>query len=62
MWCAINDGTRTEWAPIGSVIIAEVRFVNHEMITDRHRTILQVNPFTPELKKCILPTFQKAIV
>ena len=20
------------------------------------------NPFTPELKKCILPTFQKAIV
>ena len=21
-----------------------------------------VNPFTPELKKCILPTFQKAIV
>ena len=22
----------------------------------------QINPFTPELKKCILPTFQKAIV
>ena len=21
-----------------------------------------INPFTPELKKCILPTFQKAIV
>ena len=24
--------------------------------------IISVNPFTPELKKCILPTFQKAIV
>ena len=24
--------------------------------------ITQFNPFTPELKKCILPTFQKAIV
>ena len=23
---------------------------------------LMFNPFTPELKKCILPTFQKAIV
>ena len=23
---------------------------------------LCLNPFTPELKKCILPTFQKAIV
>ena len=24
--------------------------------------LVLLNPFTPELKKCILPTFQKAIV
>ena len=27
-----------------------------------HFTILYITTFTPELKKCILPTFQKAIV
>ena len=28
----------------------------------RVRGGVMINPFTPELKKCILPTFQKAIV
>ena len=28
----------------------------------RIANIIIFNPFTPELKKCILPTFQKAIV
>ena len=31
----------------------------HNMLLLR---LLGINPFTPELKKCILPTFQKAIV
>ena len=40
----------------------QASIVKGKLESNTFNMLFTINPFTPELKKCILPTFQKAIV